>query len=139
MLATSDITTAARTILLKLPLLSGIASKTDYTNALALMGELVESYDDNIVLIEALGNVIDRYENERIEFAYLNLRQVDIDPAIATLETLMDQHGLSVSDFGAEIGKKSMVSQILAGKRSLTCEHIKKLAKRFSINPALFF
>lgn len=139
MLATSEITTAARTILLKLPLLSGIASKTDYTKALALMDELVESYDDNIVLIEALGNVIDRYENERIEFVYLNLRQVDIDPAIATLKTLMDQHGLSVSDFGAEIGKKSMVSQVLAGKRSLSCENIKKLTKRFSINPALFF
>jgi HTH-type transcriptional regulator/antitoxin HigA len=139
MIATSDITTAAQTLILKLPLLSGITSKSDYAHALALIDELIESYDNNIVLIEALSNVIDRYESECMEFAYLNRRQIDIDPAISTLQTIMDQHSLSMSDFEAEIGKKSMVSQVLAGKRNLSYDHIAKLAKRFAINPALFF
>ena len=87
----------------------GITSKTNYKNALALIDELVENYDDNIVMIEALCNVIDRYKNECEEFAYLNQHQIDIDPAIAMLKSLMDQHGLSMSDFGVEIGKKSMM------------------------------
>lgn len=139
MLATSDITTGTNTILLKLPFMSGITSETDHARALALIDELVENYDENIVLIEALSYVIDRYENECIEFAYFNQSQNDMDPVIATLKTLMDQYGLSISDFVGEIGNKSMVVKVLVGKSNLSCEQIKKLAKHFDINPGLFF
>lgn len=139
MLATAAITKAAGTLTTKLPYLAGIQSDAHYQDALTLMSELIDQYDENIVLIEALSNVIERYENDSDTFAYLNGRQTDIDPGIATLKVLIDQHRLSISDFEHDIGKKSLVSQILAGKRNLTRVHIQRLSKRFGISPANFF
>ncbi|EHF5014944.1 helix-turn-helix domain-containing protein, partial [Enterobacter hormaechei] len=45
---------------------------------------------------------------------------------------------LTISDFKDEIGSKSMVSRVLNGQRQLTLNHIKKLAARFGVSPALF-
>lgn len=54
------------------------------------------------------------------------------------LRLLIDQHGLTQSDFQQEIDGKSLVSQILSGKRSLTLGHIRALSKRFGIPAAMF-
>lgn len=54
------------------------------------------------------------------------------------LRLLIDQHGLTQSDFQQEIGGKSLVSQILSGKRSLTLGNIRALSKRFGITAAMF-
>jgi HTH-type transcriptional regulator/antitoxin HigA len=51
---------------------------------------------------------------------------------------LMDQHHLTQNQL-PEIGRQSVVSEILAGKRSLTVEHIRNLSERFSVNPGVFF
>ena len=51
----------------------------------------------------------------------------------------MEQHNLNTNDFENEIGKKSMVSQVLSGGKSLSRKHIELLSKRFNISPALFF
>ena len=40
--------------------------------------------------------------------------------------------------FEEEIGKKSLVSRILNGTRSLTLDHMKALARRFNIPPSSF-
>ncbi|MNC82704.1 Antitoxin HigA [compost metagenome] len=61
-----------------------------------------------------------------------------LPPGIAVLRTLMDQYELNQNDFQQEIGSKSMVSRVLRGERQLTTEHIRKLAQRFGISPALF-
>ena len=57
---------------------------------------------------------------------------------IAMLRLLMEQHELKGTDF-PEIGDKTLISKILNGSRSLTKDHITKLAERFDISPALFF
>ena len=57
---------------------------------------------------------------------------------IRMLRLLMEQYGLKGTDF-PEIGDKTLISKILNGSRSLTKEHITKLAERFGISPALFF
>jgi HTH-type transcriptional regulator/antitoxin HigA len=121
------------------PLLAGISNAAEHQQALELMEELLDNYDANLVVIEALSNVIARYEDESLRFDMFNSRQAELDPAVATLKVLMDQNGLNTTDFEAEIGKKSMVSQVLAGKKNLTKEHISKLAQRFGVNPAVFF
>ena len=139
MLAVAEVTTLAGKIVARVPLLSGITTAEEHEQALELMDELIEDYDANLIVIEALSNVIARYEDESPRFEAFNNRQLEIDPAIATLRVLMDQHGLNTTDFENEIGKKSMVSQVLAGKKNLTREHIMKLAKRFNIKPAAFF
>jgi HTH-type transcriptional regulator/antitoxin HigA len=57
---------------------------------------------------------------------------------VQVLRFLMDQHGLKQSQL-PEIGRQSVVSEILAGKRSLTVDHIRNLSARFGINPNAFF
>jgi len=139
MFAVAEVTQLAGSISAKLPILSGINNATEHQQALALMDELIEDYDANLVVIEALSNVIARYEDESLRFETFNNRQAELDPAVATLKVLMDQNGLNTTDFENEIGKKSMVSQVLAGKKNLTREHITKLAERFGVTPAVFF
>lgn len=139
MSSVAEVTQLAVTIADRLPLVTGIKSAAEHQQALDLMEELLEHYDENLVVIEALSNVISRYEDESVRFETFNLRQATADPAVATLKVLMDQHGLNMGDFENEIGKKSMVSQVLSGKKNLTREHIMKLAQRFNVSPAVFF
>lgn len=132
------ITEAAHTIIKNAPYLSGIATKGDYYEALTLMDVLVDDYDNNIVLIEALGNVITRYEQSNRSFDAFNGGIEGIDPAVATFRTIIDQHGLRQSDFEYEVGKQGYVCLILAGKRKLNRDHITKLADRFNVSQSLF-
>ena len=54
------------------------------------------------------------------------------------LRFLMEQHGLRQGQL-PEVGTQSVVSEILAGKRELTTNHIRALSKRFAVSPAAFF
>lgn len=116
-----------------------IANDDEYEQALALMDELVEDYDDHLVLIELLSHSIARWEERSEDFAAFNKQVAKGDPGLSVLRTLMDQHGLGVSDL-PEIGSKSLVSKILNQRdRQLTRQHIEALSRRFNISPALFF
>lgn len=139
MLVVAEVSKLAKTIMANVPLLAGISNDKEYEEALELFEELLDNYDANLVVIEALSNVIERYEDESLRFETFNLRQAGLDPAVETLKVLMDQNGLNTTDFENEIGKKSMVSQVLTGKKHLTRAHITKLAERFGVAPAIFF
>jgi HTH-type transcriptional regulator/antitoxin HigA len=139
MILEADITEMAAQIVQRYPVLREINSAAEHEQALAIMEDLLEHYDANVVLINALSTSIERYEDSADEFIDFNRTVEHKDGGIATLRLLMQQYGLSISDFENEIGKKSMVSQVLNGKRNLTKEHITKLANRFKISPALFF
>ncbi len=139
MLAVAEVTELVSELNVRAPILREILSDKDHEQALALMEELIEDYDTNLVAIEALSNSIARYEEEAVSFTEFNNRTDSGDPAVATLKVLMDQHGLNTTDFKNEIGGKSMVSQVLNGGKRLTRDHIERLAKRFGVSPALFF
>lgn len=139
MLATAEVTRMAGSITAQLPILNGFNTAAEHQQALALMDELIEQYDENLIIIEALSNAITRYEDVSVRFEAFNNRQDDLDPAVATLKVIMEQHNLNTTDFENEIGKKSMVSQVLTGKKNLTREHITNLAHRFGVSPVLFF
>lgn len=62
-----------------------------------------------------------------------------ITASIGSLRTLIDRHGLKLSDLQKEVGSKSTVSLILSGKRNLTRTHIERLSARFKVNPGVFF
>lgn len=116
-----------------------ITDDNEYEQALALMDELIDDYDNHLVLIELLSQSIDRWENESPDFAAFNKRTSKGDPAVSVLRTLMEQHELGVADL-PEIGSKSLVSKILNERdRQLTRQHIDALSRRFNISPALFF
>jgi HTH-type transcriptional regulator/antitoxin HigA len=58
---------------------------------------------------------------------------------VATVEFLMDQHGLKQKDLTDVFGTPSIASEVLNGKRELNKEHIRKLSERFRVSPELFF
>jgi HTH-type transcriptional regulator/antitoxin HigA len=118
--------------------LSKIETESEYEAALEMMEALIEDYEENRPLIALLSNSIEKWEEEAEEFQEFNDRIGNMDNAAAILATLMDQRHLKADDLKNEIGSKSLVSMIINGKRNLTVDHIKSLAKRFSVSPALF-
>jgi HTH-type transcriptional regulator/antitoxin HigA len=55
------------------------------------------------------------------------------------INLLMESNDLTQTDIGKllDIGQ-SAVSLILSGERQLTTEHVRRLAKRFNVSPAVF-
>ena len=121
------------------PLLN-IKYPQDYEDALTLVEQLMETTMDSTHdplngLISLLSNAIASYEKN----LYPSKNEAtNLAADITLLRLLMDQHKLSLKDF-PEIGDKTLLSRILRGERNLTKGHIKKLAARFNISPALFF
>jgi HTH-type transcriptional regulator/antitoxin HigA len=58
---------------------------------------------------------------------------------LETIEFLMDQHGLKQKDLLDVFGTRSIVSEVMNGKRELNKEHIRRLSERFHVSPELFF
>ncbi len=133
-----EMVTAANNAFIALPWIAGIQSRDQYDELMELADELVEDYEKNHTLIELLLPVIHKYEEEADEFKEFKKDIDAIDPAIAMLRVIIDQHQLTYSDFKNEIGGKSLVSMILNGERSLTLSHIKALSLRFGIDKAMF-
>jgi HTH-type transcriptional regulator/antitoxin HigA len=128
----------ARDLFLEAGFIGYIKNEEEYEQALALMDELIEDYDNQRSLIEVLSVTIERWENTSPEFVEFNRRINDLDGGVAVLKVLMEQHGLGIADL-PEIGSKSLVSRIMNNKRRLTRNHIEALSKRFGVSPALFF
>lgn len=121
------------------PFLTRIENTQDYEKALAMMDELIDSYDANRALIDILAASIEAWEDTAPEFAEFNAAISKLD-GIDVLKTLMEQHGLGVSDL-PEVGSKSTVSKLLnrsEGKK-LNRNHIEALSRRFAMSPAVFF
>jgi antitoxin component HigA of HigAB toxin-antitoxin module len=54
------------------------------------------------------------------------------------LRYLMEEHGHKQSDL-ADVAPRSVISEILHGKRELNKNHITRLASKYNVSPALFF
>lgn len=115
-----------------------IENEAEYEAALKMMEELIEHYDENRSLIQLLSISIEEWEDEAKEFLEFNKAVEGLGSSTAALVTLMDQHRLKAGDLRDEIGSKSLVSMIINGQRNLTVEHIKALAKKFGVSPAIF-
>ncbi|WAJ69914.1 helix-turn-helix domain-containing protein [Catenovulum adriaticum] len=118
---------------------SHISTEEEYTEALALMEDLIKEYDIYKPLIEVLEVSIERWEDSADEFAEFNARIENLDDGVATLRVLIDQYQLKADDLKDVIGGKSLVSMILNGSRKLTKEHIQAISSKYNISPALFF
>jgi HTH-type transcriptional regulator / antitoxin HigA len=57
---------------------------------------------------------------------------------VQALQELMDANGLKQKDLLGVFGTPSIISEVLAGKRRLTTEHIRRLSHRFHVSPELF-
>ena len=116
-----------------------IHNEEEYEQALELMDELIEDYDEYLPLIEVLSASIEKWENESEQFSEFNKSVEALDDGVAILKTIMDQYQLKADDLKNELGSKSLVSMILNGSRNLTRDHIQALSQRFKISPSVFF
>ena len=94
------------------------------------MEVLIEDYDAHQPVIDLMFPVIERYE-EVEQFSEFNQAIEKLEPGIAMLRVIIEQHQLTLSDFKEEIGAQSTVSIILSRKRSLTLNHIKALMANY--------
>jgi HTH-type transcriptional regulator/antitoxin HigA len=116
MLAVKEATELASQILEYMPLLCEINTPEEHGRALSLMEELIEDYDNNLLLINSLSVAIECYEDDAPEFKEFNEAIASLESVASILNVLIDQHKLTLDDL-PEIGKKSMVSQVLNGKK----------------------
>ncbi|MFX2611936.1 helix-turn-helix domain-containing protein [Enterobacter mori] len=133
----SEAIAVAKNLASIVPLLGGSTSRKDYEEALQLVEHLLENEPDS-PLIDMLSTKISEYEDNAPEFAEFNERVAAGVTGVSLLRVLMTQHNLNQSDFENEIGKRSLVSRIMSGERSLTLEHMRALAARFNIPVSSF-
>jgi HTH-type transcriptional regulator / antitoxin HigA len=112
-----------------------IADERDYAEATRVADELVEigAMDEGHPghsLFMTISDLIYAYDQRHYPVPKVSGVQI--------LRFLMEQHDLKQNQL-PEVGRQSVVSEILAGKRSLTVDHIRNLSARFGISPAAFF
>jgi HTH-type transcriptional regulator/antitoxin HigA len=112
-----------------------IADERDYEASTRLADELLdegamEEGHPRHSLFMMLSDLI--YAFDQRHYPIPNVQGVQV------LRFLMKQHDLKQTQI-PEIGSQSVVSEILAGKRSLTVDHIRNLSERFGISPNSFF
>lgn len=107
-----------------------IANEAEYLRVLAGVDELVDAtagVDDHPLwgLISLASDRIREYEGRVHPWP-------DTSTPATVLAGLMQQHGLRQSDL-PEVGSQGVVSEVLAGKRTLNARQVKALAQRFKV------
>ena len=113
-----------------------IMDDVHYENTLDMIDRLMAGgklSKDQAGYMETLVQLVQAYETEHHTIETSNLSGMD------SLKHLLAENGMKASDLAKLLGVHvSMGSKILKGERSLTIEHLKKLAKRFRVRPELF-
>jgi HTH-type transcriptional regulator/antitoxin HigA len=95
-----------------------------------LLEEVGDNEDHPLAdLLDYLANQIRAYEGEKFEIPEAEPREI--------LRFLMDQHGLRQEDLAGCL-PQSRVSEILNGKRSISKQIAKNLARRFNVHADVF-
>ena len=111
-----------------------IHTDDDLNQAIAYAEELTNIFENENTEIEPLLDfvlaVIEKYEDKHYP--------VKRSSPVEVLKFLMDQHGHKQKDL-TDVAAKSVISEILNGKRQLNKNHIDKLSKKYHTSPAVFF
>lgn len=130
-------------------LLAKAVEHWQYVAPLVHLPENEEDYDALVSHLDTLLAVVGNNERHPLVglvdiisdqiMAYDAERSIEpLGSGLDALRFLMQEHGLTQSDFKQEIGSQGVVSEILNGRRQLTVKHIKNLAARFHVSPATF-
>lgn len=99
------------------------------------IGELIEQGDPSEAeqeYVALLGALMIGWEEGRHEMPELTVPEI--------LRALLEDNGLRQADLvGTVFSTKGIVSEVLSGKRSVTYDHVVKLADFFHLSPAVFF
>jgi HTH-type transcriptional regulator/antitoxin HigA len=112
-----------------------IKTEEENNRMLAIVESLLSKGEDRLTaeeeaLLELLTDLIHDFEAR----AY----PLERSEPHAMLAFLLEQRGLKPVDLWPVIGSKSRVSEILAGKRSISKQQARKLAEFFRVNADLF-
>ena len=115
------------------PLFS-IRDENEYDNAIATLNALIDEVGTNeqhplYELLDTLGTVIHAYEEKH--------HPIPECSGVEVLKFLMEEHQLEPTDL-PELGPPNIVLEILSGERDLTVTHIRTLAEKFQVSPAVF-
>ena len=113
---------------------SAIHSGQQYEQALETLDALLDATDNDEThpladMVETLGELIHVYEEEH--YPMTDASGVDV------IRLLMQEHLLTQADL-PEIGSQGIVSEVLSGKRELNIRMVRRLSKRFHLDPKVF-
>lgn len=113
---------------------TSVNSEEEYARATATIDVLLDEIGDNdshplADVLDYLSDQVKAYEDEHFSIPKVEPHEV--------LRFLMDQHGLRQEDLG-DCAPQSRISEILAGKRAISKEIAKRLARRFNIHGDIF-
>ncbi|MBN2655941.1 MAG: helix-turn-helix domain-containing protein [Spirochaetales bacterium] len=110
----------------------------------------IHNEKDNDREIEHLESLTERFEAGETDLEplidYLSSLIVDLEEKTYPLETadpvgilrhLMEQHGHRQSDLN-DMASRTVISEILNGKRQLNLGHIRRLSQKYGVSPEVF-
>lgn len=102
----------------------------DMADRLAVLDRRSPDQED---YLETLSALIGNYDDEHYA------SDLSLLTPLESLKYLVEEHGLNGSQLGVLLGNnRSLGGKILRGERQLSKAHIRTLAKRFMVSPALF-
>src|SRR5215472_6231283 len=110
-----------------------ILDKATEGEYLAVIDSLLDRPERSVAeeeYVRALTDLVETYEN-----AHVSIPPVS---GVEALRCLMEEHGLRQADLVPLFGSRSIVSEVLAGKRRLALSHIARLAERFAVPADVF-
>jgi HTH-type transcriptional regulator/antitoxin HigA len=113
---------------------TSIHGEADYRRARAIVEALLDAIGDDedhplAEVLDYLSGKVEAYEEERFPIPEAEPKEV--------LRLLMEQHRLKQEDL-SDCAPQSRISEILAGRRGISKETAKKLARRFHVEASLF-
>ena len=112
-----------------------LRTEREHDTAVRMLDELVVRDDpkaDERDYVETLTLLVEDYQRKHHEVELSELSPIEI------LTHLMQEHEMRPADLGRLLGSRGLVSDVLAGRRSLSKANILKLAARFNVEPGLF-
>ncbi len=113
---------------------TSVRTKADYERASAIIETLLDEIGDDedhplADVLDYLADQVKVYEDEHYPIPESKPHEI--------LRFLMDQHGLKQEDL-ADCASQGRISEILSGKRAISKEVAKNLARRFHVHADLF-
>ena len=113
-----------------------IQDDVQYENTLEVIDRLMaiaKATKGQAVYLETLVQLVQAYEAEHHAIETADISGLD------SLKHLLAENDMNASDLARLLGvHASLGSKILKGERSLTVDHIRKLAAQFKVSPSLF-
>jgi HTH-type transcriptional regulator/antitoxin HigA len=111
-----------------------IRGESDWENAMEVI-HVMAGHDlnaDQEDYLDVLSTLVGEYEDEHHAIDTSAYR------GLPALKYLVEVNGMTASELGELLGNRSLGSKLLRGERQMSKAHIRKLAERFKVSPALF-